>query len=244
VVAAETGSAVETGQAARRPASGRARARARAPLTRDLLVARAIALADVEGLDAVTIRRLAQEHQVTPMALYRHFRDKDELLDGIAERLLANVPLAEPSDAPWHEQLRDLLAALAAAVREHPALASLVLPRLMSSPPGLELAERGLAYLRLAGFSVEQAADLGRMAVTAAVALVGAEPGDPWIADPEARDDEVRAKRARLAALSPRRYPNVVAAADALTDCPSPPDYYRIGLDTVVAGIRAIQPAG
>ncbi|WP_307874479.1 TetR/AcrR family transcriptional regulator [Frankia nepalensis] len=205
-------------------------------------MAGAIALADVEGLDAVTIRRLAQEHQVTPMALYRHFRDKEELFDGIAERLFANVALAEPSDAPWHEQLRDLLGALTEAVREHPAVAGLVLPRIMSSPPGLELAERGLAMLRSAGFSVERAAELGTMAVTSAITLVTSEPGAPRIRDPEARDDEIRAKRARLAALSPRRYPNVVAAADALTNCASPPDYYRLGLDIVVAGIREAQP--
>ncbi|OHV31304.1 TetR/AcrR family transcriptional regulator [Pseudofrankia sp. EUN1h] len=220
------------------PRSARTAARDREPLTRDLVVAQAIALADVEGLDAVTIRRLAQEHHVTPMALYRHFRDKDELLDGIAERMLADVALPAPSDAPWDEQLRGLLGALTEAVRAHPAVASLVRPRIMSSPPGLELAERGLALLRSAGFSVEQAAELGTMAVTSAITLVTAEPGAPRIWDPEARDDEIRAKRARLAALSPRRYPNVVAAADALTNCASPPDYYRLGLDIVVAGIR------
>src|SRR6202007_1735318 len=85
---------------------------ARERLSRDTIVDGAIALADAEGLDAVTIRRLAQDHEVTPMALYWHFKDKGELLDGIAERLFAGVRLPAPSRKPWPEQLRSILEAL------------------------------------------------------------------------------------------------------------------------------------
>jgi len=56
----------------------------RGRLSREAIVVGAIALADAEGLDAVTIRRLAQEHGVTPMAMYWHFSDKDSLLDGLS----------------------------------------------------------------------------------------------------------------------------------------------------------------
>ena len=52
------------------------------------MVGRAIALADAEGLDALTIRRLAQELGVTPMALYWHFRNKEELLAGAGRPVL------------------------------------------------------------------------------------------------------------------------------------------------------------
>jgi AcrR family transcriptional regulator len=62
-------------------------------LRRDAIVSGAIALADREGLEAVTIRRLAQDHGVTPMALYWHFREKDELYGGIAEYLYDQVEL-------------------------------------------------------------------------------------------------------------------------------------------------------
>src|ERR1700737_3218392 len=79
---------------------------ARERLSPDTIVDGAIALADAEGLDAVTIRRLAQDHDVTPMALYWHFKDKGELLDGIAERLLADVRLPTPCPKPWPAQLR------------------------------------------------------------------------------------------------------------------------------------------
>jgi TetR/AcrR family transcriptional regulator, tetracycline repressor protein len=60
---------------------------ARERLSRDTIVDGAIALADAEGLDAVTIRRLAQDHEVTPMALYWHFKDKGELLDALRPHL-------------------------------------------------------------------------------------------------------------------------------------------------------------
>ena len=55
------------------------------------MVDRAMQLADGAGLDALTIRKLANELGVTPMALYWHFRSKDELLDGLAERVWSEI---------------------------------------------------------------------------------------------------------------------------------------------------------
>lgn len=97
-------------------------------LSRDAIVAGAVALADREGLDAVTIRRLAQDHGVTPMALYWHFREKDELLDGIAEHLFDQAELPDETDQPWPVRLRAVLEAFLGAIRQHPALAELTLP--------------------------------------------------------------------------------------------------------------------
>ena len=69
---------------------------ARERLSREMIVRGALALADAEGLEAVTIRRLAQEHGVTPMALYRHFREKEDLIDAVVDRLLRDVRLPVP----------------------------------------------------------------------------------------------------------------------------------------------------
>src|SRR6201987_2847071 len=106
---------------------------ARERLSRDSIVDGAIALADAEGLDAVTIRRLAQDHKVTPMALYWHFKDKGELLDGIGERLFADVRPPAPSRSPWPEQLRSIPEALLDALRPHPEVADHVSARVLSS---------------------------------------------------------------------------------------------------------------
>ncbi|MET8044109.1 hypothetical protein ABZU25_24990 [Micromonospora sp. NPDC005215] len=72
--------------------------------------------------------------------------------------------------------------------------------------------------------------------------LVATEPGATESTDPGTRDDAIRAKRAALHALSPQRYPHVIAAADALTLCADRDTYYELGIDFAVAGIRGIRP--
>ncbi|MFC6017598.1 TetR/AcrR family transcriptional regulator [Plantactinospora solaniradicis] len=208
----------------------------------DKIAESALAIADAEGLSTVTVRRLAQHHDVTPMALYRHFRDKDELLDAVAERLFAAVVLPEPSDAPWHEQMQDLLAAILAALSPHPNAAGLTLHRIFASEPGLTVAERALALLAEAGFSADQAAEIGSQVIGSLIAIVTPEPGTTENPDPEARDEQFRAKRAALAALSPRRYPHVVAAAETLVHCASGRRDHALAVHLIVAGVRAVRP--
>lgn len=209
------------------------------------LAASALDLADREGLDAVTIRRLAQQHDVTPMALYRHFADKNDLLAAIGDRLLADVVLPEPDDRsgdrPW-DQIRAVMDAFVAALRPHPKAAGLTLTRILAAEPGLEMAEHLMRLLTEAGFSVDGAAEVGRQSICALITLVTTEPGAAEETDPEAREDALRLKRAALAALPPRRYPLLAAAADTLI-CPSSTDeYYELGIDLVVAGIRGVLP--
>ena len=77
----------------------------RVTLTPQTVVEGALALAEAEGLGAVTIRRLAKKLGVTPMALYWHFRSKDELLDGMAATIFEEVDLSVDAFATWQEQL-------------------------------------------------------------------------------------------------------------------------------------------
>ena len=78
-------------------------------LSRDSIVDRAVAIADLEGLDAVSIRRLGQEFGVTPMALYWHVKNKDELLDAMGDELFAGVSTELEAGTSWLEQLRSLV---------------------------------------------------------------------------------------------------------------------------------------
>jgi TetR/AcrR family transcriptional regulator, tetracycline repressor protein len=214
----------------------------RGRLSREAIVACAIVLADREGIEAITIRRLAQEQGVTPMAMYWHFNDKESLLDGIAESLVAAVKLPEPSDQSWDVQLRGILAAFLEAIRPHPAVAGLVLRRILTSEPGLALAERALGLLRSAGFSPARAAEAGSFVLCGVIMMVTSEPGRSGQAlDEEAREQMFREKRASLEALSPARYPNVVASAPSLVACADRDAYYEINLDLLVHGIRSIQ---
>ncbi|HEV7962527.1 MAG TPA: TetR/AcrR family transcriptional regulator C-terminal domain-containing protein [Actinoplanes sp.] len=212
-------------------------------LSPEVIVAAAVSLADAEGLEAVTVRRLAQEHGVTPMAMYWHFNDKDALLDGIAEYLVAAVKLPEPTDEPWDVRLRDILEAFLAAIRPHPNVAGLALKRILSSEPGLVMAERALGLLRQAGFAPEQSAEIGSFLLCAVITLVTNEPGPHRPIEGEARAEMIRHKRAALEALSPARYPNVLAAAPFLVACSDEDSYFAVNLDLLVQGVRAIRPA-
>jgi TetR/AcrR family tetracycline transcriptional repressor len=216
----------------------------RGRLSRDAIVACAIELADREGLEAVTIRRLAQEQGVTPMAMYWHFSDKDSLLGGIAEALVAAVRLPEPTDEPWDVQLHAILAAFLAAIRPHPAVAGLALRRILTSEPGLALSEQALGLIRSAGFPPDRAAEAGSFLLCAVITLVTSQPGRPWHQlEGEARDQMFREKRAALDVLSPARYPNVLASAPWLVTCHDEDNYYALNLNLLVQGIKGIQPA-
>ena len=209
-------------------------------LSRDTVVAAALALADAEGLEAVTIRRLATDLGVTPMALYWHFKDKERLLDGVSELVLGQISLpAEEQARPWEDQLREVLDALLVVLRAHPAVTEVVKSRVLLSEPGLELTERVLGILRSAGFTVEQASQVAVQALITLVGLVAAEPGKTLADESEDdHDQRLRAKKAQLLTLSPKRYPHVVEAAEPLTACASSDEYFSVGLDVVMRGMR------
>lgn len=207
-------------------------------LNRDELIATAMSAADAEGLDAVTVRRVAQQHDVTPMALYRHFADKDGLLDALAESVLADVRVPAADDRPWHAQMHDLLTRFLAAMRPHPNVTPLLFDRMLACEPGLVITERALTLLSQAGMDVEESAEAACQALNFLVTLVITEPGRTRDPDPAVQDEHMRAKRARLLSLDPARYPHLVAAAAPLTDCPSTEAYYGRGIDLIVTGMR------
>lgn len=225
-----------------------ARKQAEAPvkerLSRERIVECAIALADAEGLDAVTIRRLAHDQGVTPMALYWHFKDKDRLFDGIAERLMSDVvlPSGGSEDGPWDVRFRELLQELLVVLRAHPALADLVQTRVMLSAAGLNITEYALGLLREAGFTPEQSAQVASQAMATIVLLVATEPGALVGEEIAAREQRLRTKRATFLTLSPEQYPNVLASADGFIECSSTPAYFDLGLDLFIAGVRGVRP--
>jgi AcrR family transcriptional regulator len=221
-----------------------ARSGAKGELSRPAIVDRALDIADAEGRDAITIRRLAQEFGVTPMALYWHVANKDELLDAMGDRFFETVPddvIEQVPNLPWPDYLGQMVQALVATLRVHPASAHLAAPRLLQCERGRLIAERTLARLRTEGFSVEQATDIGRTAMQTAVTLVteqaGAEPGVP-----AAQRDAVReAKRQAIEALPADEFPNLRACAAAMTDCEDEQAYFDFGIDLLVMGVQQLR---
>lgn len=120
-------------------------------LSTDAVVDAALRLADAEGLEAVSLRRLASELRATPMALYRHVRDKDDLLDLMAGRLLDELDVSTDATPTWQEALRRLGSSFLDLVAAHPA-APFLLSRPFDSPGSRRLSVAFLGILDRAGF--------------------------------------------------------------------------------------------
>jgi TetR/AcrR family tetracycline transcriptional repressor len=210
-----------------------------AELTHDAVVQVALTLADTDGLDTLTIRRLANHFGVTPMALYWHVKNKDELLDAMGDAVYAALVLPPADDRDWTEQYSDLLEALLDALRAHPGAVDLAGRRVLYNEPGRDLTERALALLRQAGLSVQASADIARNSLQTMMMLVSGEPGAERGAPADQRPDVLAAKKTALETLPAERYPRLVECATALVHCDDAAVYYREGLALFVAGVRA-----
>ena len=212
----------------------------RVTLTPQTVVEGALALAEVEGLEAVTIRRLAKALGVTPMALYWHFGSKDELLDGMASSIFEEVDLSVDTSRTWQEQLRALLGSMLAVLRAHPSTAILLSTRTASSEGSLRATEVALDILRRGGFSPNEATQIARHALSTVTNLVSGEPG--VVAREESGEliDTRRRARLFLESLPPERYPRLVEAARPLSEGVDPDYYFAFGLDQLLAGIETM----
>ena len=218
----------------------RKRAPNRGTLTPQTVVEGALVLADSEGLEAVTIRRLAKELGVTPMALYWHFRSKGELLDGMAASIFEEVDLSVDASARWQEQLRALLGSMLGVLRAHPSSAILLSTRTASSEGSLRATEVALDILRRGGFSPAEATQIARHALSTITNLVSGEPGVVAREESGEMVDARRRARLFLESLPPERYPRLVEAAGPLSEGVEPDAYFAFGLDLLLAGIEAM----
>jgi len=128
----------------------------RAPLNQDRIVRAALAIADAEGLDALTMRRLALELGAAPMAAYSHFRDKRELLTAVVDAVMAEVELPDV-DGRWRKPIRRLAESFRRALLAHPAVAAVVNVYAAGGPATSAVVDRAHGILRGAGFAEEQA---------------------------------------------------------------------------------------
>src|SRR6516162_8044442 len=131
-------------------------------LSKHTVTESALKLADADGLDALTIRKLAEHLGVTPMALYWHFRSKEELLEGVAEQVWGEIDVNVDPDAPWWAQLQAGLESLLSVLRAHPSAPQLLLEHEKRNEAALRATEAALAILRSAGFDLQYAAEIAR----------------------------------------------------------------------------------
>jgi AcrR family transcriptional regulator len=133
-------------------------------------------LADEQGLAAVTMHAVADRLGVTPMALYRHVANKADLLDGLVESILLDVPLPDPAD-PWPARLRALASGTRAAARRHPQVFPLLLQRAAATAGARRTRDVVYAALREAGLSESDVVQLERLLATAVLGFAASEAG-------------------------------------------------------------------
>jgi AcrR family transcriptional regulator len=161
----------------------------RPQIDRAAILDAAMELADERGLDAVTMHAVAQRLSVTPMALYRHVNAKQELLDGLVERLLTSYPLP-PADAPWPDRLAAMAEAVRSTAKRHPAVFPLLLTRPAVTPGARTVRDFVQAALREAGLGEAAAARAERLISTAVLGFAASEAAGRFRQHPQAVVDE------------------------------------------------------
>jgi TetR/AcrR family tetracycline transcriptional repressor len=217
---------------------------AREPLTRHALIEAALRIADSEGLEAVSLRRVARDFGVTPMALYRYVDSKEGLLAGISEHVLGEFELPSEETGDWREELRALARSFRRLLVAHPAVAALfsLHPPEIITPNGWRIVEIVLRTLREAGFPPREAALLEDECERFVLALVMLETGGrPRESKLGAHVEEVRAQ---LAKISPEEFPNVAEAIPFITKHPDPDWAFELALDLIIGGLERLLEGG
>ncbi|MEV4844985.1 TetR/AcrR family transcriptional regulator C-terminal domain-containing protein [Micromonospora matsumotoense] len=198
------------------------------PLTRERIVAAAVALLDRHGVDGLTMRRLAERLTVTPTALYWHVTTKEDVLDLAVDEIFGEVPLPA-ADADWRADVRTLASGWRAAMLRHPWAPSLI-GRPMLGPHVLARTEFLQAALVRAGFTGVHLAVVTRLVANYVIGAALTEA--TWR---QTDDPEVRADARRHLVANADAYPTLIAAGHLDDGQWSDEDLFVRGLDAILA---------
>ncbi|MEV4561076.1 TetR/AcrR family transcriptional regulator C-terminal domain-containing protein [Kitasatospora sp. NPDC049285] len=126
----------------------------RPPLNRGRVLAAAVELADRTGIEALSMRGLAQELGVVPMALYKHVANKDELLDGMVEVIVHEIAAPEAGDG-WRAGVRARILSARAALQRHPWASRAIETRTRPTPAVLGYLDSVIGLFRTGGVSAD-----------------------------------------------------------------------------------------
>ncbi|WP_203920075.1 TetR/AcrR family transcriptional regulator [Rugosimonospora africana] len=217
-------------------------ARTRPQLSRELIVETALRLVDADGLDGVSMRRVAEELGTGPASLYAHVANKEELLDLVHDRVMGEVPVPPPDPERWQEQLREVALRAFQVYASHRDISRVSLANVPTGPNALRLAE-GMMALMLAGRvpPLVAAYAIDRLALyIAADAYEGTlfykrrvEAGQSHEEFTEAYFDSVRSF---FTSLPPDRFPLLSKHVDALMSGDSA-QRFEFGLDMLIRSL-------
>ncbi len=215
---------------------------ARRPLTRERILRVGLRFIDEQGLEVFTMRKLAQELGVDPMSIYRHFENKDALLDSIADVLWSEVELPG-GEVGWEALLRSFATSLRALAHAHPHAYALLCKNQSLSLALLRLCDVALEQLQQAGFEQKRAMEILCTVSSyamgyAMVELSALSPLTPEHGTPELTDI---GRLTQLMRRLPRETPaRLVEVACVLTNCDMDAQF-RFGLDLMLTSLRSRQ---
>ena len=192
----------------------------RGRLSRERILEDALRIVDTEGLQGLTIRRLAQELDVTPMAVYRHFKNKSDILDGLIELVIAEGGATEHDTEGWQAWIEVTFMRMRASLLQHPG----VLPLMGSSASyglqSLRIIEKLLGALRGAVLDGDAVARMLHVLVSytlGAVAIEIAAREQQQSLEGGTQLESQRKLRERFEGADITEFPNLVALAPKLS---------------------------
>jgi AcrR family transcriptional regulator len=220
-----------------RPRSTRDRP-AKAPLSEEAIVDAALGILRSDGLEAVTMRRVASELDTGPASLYVYIAGRDELRAAMLDRVADLVALEDPDDARWREQVHALLDAVLKSMEAHPGIATVALANPPTSPNSLRVAESLLGLLLTGGVSRQDAA--WACDVLSLLTTASAIEADVWRArgDTEAESEWVDGVRRAFGSLPPSRFPLITGLTAELTSG-SGDERFHFAIDALLDGMVA-----
>jgi AcrR family transcriptional regulator len=227
-----------TGKTARRPVA------AREPLSRERVVEAALRIMDEEGLDAVSMRRIAREVGVEAMSLYHHVRDKEDLLDAICARVMQEFRFPD-EDRPWIDVARDGAREWRRVLRDHPNVMAVWADRQrpMTDLEALMPMEFALRVIGRAGLDERASVQVFNVIGGYIMGVVMMEVGAMFSAGTTRGGETIDVHGALgsevPASLPLDRLPHLMASLPYLAEC-DPDEQFGFGLELLLAGIQAM----
>jgi AcrR family transcriptional regulator len=215
-----------------RPATAR---EPRTPLSREQVLRAAVALADRSGIEALTMRRLAQELGVEAMSLYNHIANKDDILDGIIDLVFDEIELPT-GEAGWKPAMRQRAISARQALHRHPWATGLMESRRTPGPANIGHHDAVLGILRNAGFPIELAAHAYSLLDSYIYGFALQEASLPF----QTPQETAEVAQEIMAAFPADAYPHLaeIATEHALRPGYDYGDEFLYGLDLILDGLE------
>ncbi|HKE77927.1 MAG TPA: TetR/AcrR family transcriptional regulator [Solirubrobacteraceae bacterium] len=218
---------------------------AKPALSREAIVDAALAIARKEGIDALTMRRLAQALDTGPASLYVYVANREELYALLFDAAVANVEVEPVDPARWREQLKALSwRVVRTMVEDYPGLAQLAMSHIPSGENAMRIAESMLALLKAGGASDQTAAYAADFMSTYLNAIAYEQSMYRRLySDPDHQQHEVERVAEAFATLDPERFPTIAALGPAMTRGDER-ERFELGLDVIINGLLATPAEG